>query len=52
MRRNYIRRGGIVIVEIRVGDSERLLNACAEAGVLLWQVERTEDGALRVRLLE
>lgn len=39
-------------VEIRGGDSERLLNACAEVGVLLWQVERTEDGALRVRLLE
>ena len=45
-------RGGIVTVEISGGNSEQLLNACTEAGLFLRQVERTESGALRARLLE
>ena len=52
MRRRNAHRGGVVYVEICGGNSERLINACAEAGLLLWQVERTESGALRARLLE
>ena len=39
MRRRNAHRGGVVYVEICGGNSERLINACAEAGLLLWQVE-------------
>lgn len=52
MRRGKVNWGGIVSVEISGGNSDRLLNACTEAGLFLRRVEREENGTLKVRLPE
>lgn len=52
MRKTIRALRGEVRAELLGGDTERLLNACANAALPLWNIESDESGALRLSLFE
>lgn len=51
MRRSVFQRG-VVHAAFRGGSTERFLNACSDANLVLWHIERTADGAVNAYLAE